>query len=105
MMDKPFDPYPFTFLTLILSVLAIYMTSFVLITQKREAELESRRASLDLQVNLLSEQENTKIIELLDCIAQKVGAVTTDDSEAPNIIEELSDAIESCEEDEKNPNP
>ena len=74
-----FDPYPFTFLTLIVSLEAIFLSTFILISQNHETRITERRTHLDLQVNLLTEQENTKMLKLLERIAEKVGARTEDD--------------------------
>src|SRR6478672_5475671 len=69
-----FDPYPFTFLTLCVSLEAIFLSSFILIAQNYEMRVSERRNQLDLQINLLSEQENTKMLQLLERIARQVGA-------------------------------
>ncbi len=69
-----FDPYPFNFLTLSVSLEAIFLSAFILISQNRAAQLDQRRNELELQISLLSEQENTKILQMLDAIARKVGA-------------------------------
>ena len=61
-----FDPPPFNFLQGILSLGALLTATVVLIKQSRLAKLEEQRAHLDLQVNLLTEQKTTKIIELLE---------------------------------------
>jgi uncharacterized membrane protein len=76
-----FDPYPFTFLTLCVSLEAIFLSSFILISQNYEMRITERRNQLDLQINLLSEQENTKMLKLLDAIARKVGATEGEDPE------------------------
>lgn len=76
-----FDPYPFTFLTLCVSLEAIFLSSFILISQNYEMRVTERRNQLDLQINLLSEQENTKMLKLLDAIARKVGATEEEDAE------------------------
>jgi len=76
---KPFDPFPFTFLTLIVSLEAIFLSTFILISQNHETRLSERRNHLDLQINLLTEQENTKMLRMLERIAKKVGANTDDD--------------------------
>lgn len=76
-----FDPYPFTFLTLCVSLEAIFLSSFILISQNYEMRVTERRNQLDLQINLLSEQENTKMLKLLDSIARKVGATEEEDAE------------------------
>ena len=69
-----FDPFPFTFLTLVVSLEAIFLSTFILISQNLETRISERRSHLDLQLNMLSEQENTKMITLLLAIAEKVGA-------------------------------
>ncbi|HYE65778.1 MAG TPA: DUF1003 domain-containing protein [Pyrinomonadaceae bacterium] len=67
-----FDPYPFGLLTLIVSLEAIFLATFVLISQNRLAEASERRAELDLQVNLLAEQKATKVLEMLDQITRQL---------------------------------
>jgi uncharacterized membrane protein len=74
-----FDPYPFTFLTFVVSLEAIFLSTFILISQNHETQLSERRNNLDLQINLLTEQENTKLLRMLERIAEKVGAKTDDD--------------------------
>ena len=69
-----FDPFPFTFLTLVVSLEAIFLSTFILISQNLETRISERRSHLDLQLNMLSEQENTKMITILLAIAEKVGA-------------------------------
>ena len=81
-----FDPFPFQFLTLVVSLEAILLSTFILITQNRQAAVADRRNHLDLQINLLSEQENTKMLVLLDRIACKLG-VECDDPEV-QLLEE-----------------
>jgi uncharacterized membrane protein len=68
------DPFPFTFLTLIVSLEAIFLSTFILISQNHDAKISERRNHLDLQINLLSEQENTKMMGMLRAIADTVGA-------------------------------
>lgn len=60
-----FDNYPFGFLTIIVSLEAIFLSTFVLISQNRQAMQSDRRAKVDLQVNLISEQEITKMMSLV----------------------------------------
>jgi uncharacterized membrane protein len=76
-----FDPYPFTFLTLVVSLEAIFLSSFILIAQNYEMRVTERRSQLDLQINLLAEQENTKILQMLDRMARKMGLSDEDDPE------------------------
>ena len=68
------DPFPFTFLTLVVSLEAIFLSTFILISQNHDTKISDRRNHLDLQLNLLSEQENTQMISMLRAIAEKVGA-------------------------------
>lgn len=68
-----FDPFPYTFLTLVVSLEAIFLSTFILISQNNETRLTERRNHLDLQIDLLTEQENTKMLDLLQRIAVKVG--------------------------------
>jgi uncharacterized membrane protein len=75
-----FDSYPFTFLTLVVSLEAIFLSTFILISQNHETRLSERRNHLDLQINLLTEQENTKMLRMLGRIAERVGAKIDDDS-------------------------
>lgn len=81
------DPFPFPFLTFVVSLEAIMLSTFILISQKRQSALSERRAQLDLQVNLLSEQENTKMLELLRKIGEKVGVDLSNDSEVDALEE------------------
>ncbi len=72
-LKKPWDPFPFPFLTLVVSLEAIFLSIFLLIAGNRQARVAERRSQLDLQINLLAEQENTKTMKLLHLIASKVG--------------------------------
>lgn len=69
---KPFDPFPFVMLAMIASVEAIFLSTFVLISQNRMAEMADKRADLDLQVNLLAEHEITRLIRMVDAIARRL---------------------------------
>lgn len=71
---KHIDPFPFTLLTLMVSLEAIFLSTFILTSQNLETKIAERRNHLDLQINLLSEQENTQMLAILDAIAKKVGA-------------------------------
>jgi uncharacterized membrane protein len=83
------DPYPFTFLTLVVSLEAIFLSSFILISQNYELRISERRNQLDLQINLLTEQENTKMIQILERIAKKVGVDTGSDPEVRILKEDI----------------
>jgi uncharacterized membrane protein len=68
-----FDPFPFSLLTLVVSLEAIFLAVFVLISQNRMTRQADRRAHLDLQINLLAEQESTRTVSLLERIADHLG--------------------------------
>ena len=76
------DPYPFTFLTLLVSLEAIFLSTFILISQNEETRLTERRNALDLQINLLTEQENTKMLRMLGKITAKLGIPDDDPTSA-----------------------
>lgn len=69
---EKFDP-TFVFLATAASVEAIFLSTFVLISQNRAAALADRRADLDLQINLLAEHEITQLVTLITRIAEKLG--------------------------------
>lgn len=60
-----FDPYPFGMMTTIVSLEAIFLTAFVLLSQNRMQAAADRRAELDLHINLLAEREATLILAKL----------------------------------------
>ena len=63
----------FVILATAASVEAIFLSTFVLISQNRAAGAADRRAELDLQINLLTEHEVTRLINLTAAIADKLG--------------------------------
>jgi uncharacterized membrane protein len=76
---KAFDPFPFGVLALVVSSESVFLTIFVLISQSRMARQSERRSHLDLQVGMLSEQELTTILQMLQKLCQHMG-VNTDSS-------------------------
>src|ERR1700685_1221731 len=70
---KRFDPFPFGILALIVSSEGVFLTIFVLISQGRMARQSERRSHLDLQVGMLSEQELTTILQMLQKLCQHMG--------------------------------
>ena len=59
-------------LAMIASVEAIFLSTFILITQNRMAAAADRRAELDVQISLLAEAEITKLVELVSEIAERM---------------------------------
>ena len=70
---KAFDPFPFGVLALVVSSESVFLTIFVLISQSRMARQSERRSHLDLQVGMLSEQELTTILQMLQKLCQHLG--------------------------------
>jgi uncharacterized membrane protein len=62
----------FVVLAMAASVEAIFLSTFVLISQNRMAELDDRRADLDLHISLLPEHELTRLVALVDHMAAKL---------------------------------
>jgi len=84
-----FDPYPFNFLVLMVSLEAIFLTSIVLMTQNRMTRQADKRAHLDLQVNLLAEQELTAILQMLQALCQRAGVeVTIRDARVEQLVQQ-----------------
>jgi uncharacterized membrane protein len=68
-----FDPYPFQLLCMIVSMEGVLLSTFVLIKQNRMSARADERNHLGLQVELLSEQEVTKVIQMLEAIGTHLG--------------------------------
>ena len=87
---RPFDPYPYGLLTMIVSLEAIFLSTFVLVSQNRQAKLGDERADLDVQIDLLAEHEVTRILSLVSAIAKKLDVPVSAEPE----IKELEQDIE-----------
>lgn len=62
---EPFDPFPFGLLTMIVSLEAIFLSIFVLISQNRQSKIADLRAEIDMQVNMTAEEEITKTMQMV----------------------------------------
>lgn len=82
---QPFDPFPYGLLTMVVSLEAIFLSTFVLISQNRFSEEADRRADLDLQIGLLAEREMTRVLQMLDAIQDKLGIENDADSELADL--------------------
>ncbi len=81
-----FDPFPYGLLTMAMSIEAIILAIIVLISQNREARISEIREEIDLQVNLISEEENVKILELLSRLMEKEGIDLSQDQELQTML-------------------
>jgi uncharacterized membrane protein len=84
------DPYPFPFLTLVVSLESIFLSLFILMSQNRASRLSDRRAHFDLQVNLLAEAEMTKVLNLLQAVCAKLDLPEAKDPELAELARETS---------------
>jgi uncharacterized membrane protein len=76
---KPFDPFPFGVLSVVVSSEAVFLTIFVLISQNRMARQAEKRAHLDLQVGMLAEQELTTLLQMQQKICHHLGVNVIDE--------------------------
>jgi uncharacterized membrane protein len=81
----PFDPYPFSFLGLIVGIEFIFLTTFVLMNQNLQSRREEQRAHLNLQLGMLAEHEVTKNMQMLHLICKHLGL------EGPSRDQEVND--------------
>jgi uncharacterized membrane protein len=82
---RPFDPFPYGLLTLVVSLEAIFLSTFVLVSQNRLGEEIERRADLDLHIGLLTEHELTRVLQMLDAIQHKMGIEDDEASELADL--------------------
>jgi uncharacterized membrane protein len=90
-------------LAMVASVEAIFLSTFILITQNRMAAAADRRAELDLQVSLLAEAEITKLVELVSLIAERMHLSSAEQREIEEMKQRVApeavlDAIEETDE-------
>jgi uncharacterized membrane protein len=86
---KKFDPYPYGMLTTIVSLEAIFLSIFVLMTQSRESRIGELREELTLQVNLRMEEEITKTLHLVAGLYARLNLTLADDPELRAMLEPL----------------
>jgi len=87
-----FDP-SFVILAMEASVEAIFLSTFVLISQNRMARVSGRRADLDLQISLLAEHELTKLSELVVAIAERLDIRAASDPELQEVQRDVAPEV------------
>lgn len=90
---KPFDPFPFGLLTMVVSLEAIFLSTFVLVSQNRMSLMADKRADLDLQINLLAEHEVTRILTLVDAMAKRMGLEDRCDPEVEELKKDIAPEV------------
>jgi len=84
-----FDP-TFVVLAMAASVEAIFISTFVMISQNRMARVADQRADLDLQISLLAEHEITRLVTLLTEVAERLGVAAAKDPELRELAEDVA---------------
>ncbi|MDO8786494.1 MAG: response regulator [Sulfuritalea sp.] len=90
----PFDPYPYGFLTMVVSLEAIFLATFVLISQNLLAKEASRLSDLGLQTGLLTEHELTRVLQMLRAIQNKIGITSDETSKLADADLEMETKLE-----------
>lgn len=85
-MIEPFDPYPFGFLTMVVSLEAIFLAIIVLVSQNREARVAELRDEIELQIDTIAEGELTKLINLMVILMEKQGIKIDEDPELRKML-------------------
>lgn len=84
----PFDPFPFGLLTMVVSLEAIFLSIFILVSQNRSSYIGTLRDEVHLRVNLIAEEEITKVLELLAEIRAEMG-IKRKDYELDTMLERI----------------
>jgi uncharacterized membrane protein len=87
-----FDP-SFVILAMEASVEAIFLSTFVLISQNRAQAATDKRDDLDLHINLLAEHELTRLIEMVSAIARKLEVRTGAEQEVSEITKDVAPEV------------
>lgn len=86
-----FDPFPFNLLTNIVSLEAIILAIFVLISQNRTAKVDDIREETHLQLNLISEREVTKLMKMMALLLEKQEVDLSQDPELKQMLKPISE--------------
>ncbi len=86
---RPFDPFPFGLLTMIVSLEAIFLSIFVLMSQGRDAQIAELREEITLQVILRTEEELTKTLHLVAGLYGRLGHEIANDPELDEMLAPL----------------
>ncbi|MDO8686796.1 MAG: DUF1003 domain-containing protein [Candidatus Berkelbacteria bacterium] len=86
-----FDPFPFSLLTAIVSLEAIILAIFVLISQNRNSKVDDLREETHLQINLIAEKEITKLMKMMEILLEKQGVNLSKDPELKELLKPISE--------------
>lgn len=88
---SPFDPFPFNLLTTFVSLEAIILAIFVLISQNRNSKVDDLREETHLQINLIAEREITKLMKMLAMLLERQGVDLSQDPELKKLLKPISE--------------
>jgi len=86
-----FDPFPFSLLTTIVSIEAIILAIFVLISQNRTSKVDDLREETHLQINIITEREITKLMKMIAILLEKQGVDLSQDPELKKMLKPISE--------------
>jgi len=86
-----FDPFPFNLLTNIVSLEAIVLAIFVLISQNRSLRVDDIREETHLQINLITEREITKLMKMIAIMLERQGVDLSQDPELKKMLRPISE--------------
>src|SRR3989344_7457240 len=86
-----FDPYPFNLLTTIVSLEAIILAVFVLISQNRNSKIDDLREETHLQIDLIAEKEVTKLMKMMAIVLERQGVDLSRDPELKKLLRPISE--------------
>jgi len=94
-VNLPFVPLPkfdpsYVVLAMAASVEAIFISTFVMISQNRMAKIADQRADLDLQISLLAEHEITRLVTLVTELAERMNLPSARDPELRELAKDVA---------------
>lgn len=105
---KPFDPFPFPILEMVVSLFAIVLSVSVLINQNRQSRIEKIKQQVDFEINVRAEEEITRVLNMVHEIHQKLGLKTDSDDELEAMkestdIKKIHQTVDEKDKDENKP--
>jgi len=92
---EPFDPFPFGLLTMMVSLEAIFLSIFVLMSQKRQGQISDIRQQIDFEIDVRAEAEVKKIMHMLEELRAFHGIGSGETSKEPEDLEIDLNAIQT----------
>jgi len=104
---EPWDNYPFLLLTVVVSLEAIFLSTFVLMKQSRMGRWVDERSQIDLQINLLAEREMTVMLQMLQGICARLSVIAPEEEvrelAEKTAVEAVANEVERAANSEKQP--